>query len=494
MEGGSPPRAMVTMGEARVPVTLVTGYLGSGKTTLVNAILRNKGHRRIAVVENEFGEINIDGNLVAANLIEQEDLVSLTKGCVCCSLRKDIVKALRKLYQRSTAENKPFDAVLLETTGLADPAPVAFTFYANPWIAQRFKLDSILCVVDAFYTHRNLQIMVHGGRKKGKDGSDDEDQEPVNEAAQQLAFADIILLNKIDLVEEEELQEVKKVAKKINSSATILDCQLNKPEVDHVEGLPMEKVLDLNAFGLEKALDIDPAFMDSDDGENTSSPHVSGPPPSVDVPGVLDYRDKDNETSDDDERGTLGTYRRNFDESCGREPKRRRLLMHDTMGIYSVGITAEGPLHPWRFNMFMRDFFVERHKDIFRSKGVLCIKGKEDQKFVFQGVHDKLTYGPSKEPWKADEPRINRVVFIGKNLDREALKEAFRSCVWTPLPPGWEEVYVKGQHAPLYKHESGITQLEMPLTTSAHVQVTGLESTTQPLKLQPTRRKRVAVP
>ena len=192
---------------------------------------------------------------VADNLIEKEDLVSLDNGCVCCSLRKDVVKALAEIERRARHRNKRVDQVILETTGLADPAPVAFTFFANPWIASRFRLDSIVCVCDTRYALQHLDAT---GSSSG------EAPGAINEAAQQIAFADIILLNKTDLVSAEQLERVKQVVRDINQSARLIECRLN------AEGgrPPLSELLDSNAFSVHKALKVDPYFLDSDSGSD----------------------------------------------------------------------------------------------------------------------------------------------------------------------------------------------------------------------------------
>lgn len=450
----APAHAAVVPLADRVPVTLITGFLGAGKTTLVNHILSAKGTKRVGVIENEFGEINIDNSLVAANLIEKEDIVSLENGCACCSLRKDVVRALKHLDDRSKKEGYRFDAILLETTGLADPAPIVFTFLSLPWITTHFRLDSILCVVDAQYIVKNITVDHKGSCT-------------VNESAQQIAFGDLVLINKIDIVDKDELALVKKTVRTINRNASIIDCQLNKEDGS---GCPaVSEILNVESFSLQRIQEFDPSFMESDSeserDEDRGSSHC------------VQHKLEDASSSDDDDDEELRETR---------HPRRKRKIHHDTMGICSIGVTARGPLHQWRFNMFMKDFFSERAEDIFRSKGILCIKGRENTKFVFQGVHDTITYGPLPDPWGDDEERINKIVFIGKNLNRRDVTEALRDCVWTPLPEGWVEYMDKRTKRPVYVNEElGKRQFEIPSFAVAHIEVTSSIPTVQPEQMRP---------
>lgn len=487
----------------------VTGFLGSGKTTLLNHVLKQKGQRRVAVVENEVGEVNIDNSLVVENLISKEDLVSMDRGCVCCSLRHDIVKALGELQARGAANGVAYDNILLETTGLADPAPVAFTFFSNTWISTNFRLDSILCLVDAQHLARHLE-----------DGGSHGD---VNEAVNQIAFADIILLNKIDLVSAEELQQARDLVRSINVTADLIEVQLTA-QGEEAESLPSwDRLMGINSFSIERALQVDPYFMDSDsDDENDNNngrreskrrrrSDSSDVPPTIvngengehriptdssleaataGGPAVAGTKQVQNGGAQDPELTEL-LARQQAEEAAGkltgqRQPRRRRKKLHDVSGVGSVGITARGPLDKYRFNAYMRDLLSEKARDIFRSKGVLCIKGQEQTKFVFQGVHETVCFGPASSGWSEGEEAVNQIVFIGRNLNRKDLVEGLRSCVWVPLPDGWDEHHDKKSGQPYYVHSaSGKKQWDRPAGAACALIKASESSHEQPSTMQP---------
>lgn len=231
----------------KTPVTIITGFLGSGKTTLVNYILKEQTDWKICVIENEFGEVSIDDSLVETNMQAREDVITMDNGCVCCSVRGDLVRTLGSLISR----RKDFHAVILETTGLADPSPIVFTFNSNAAIQDNYRIDSIVCMVDAKH------IDIHLDERK-PDGS-------VNEAEQQIAFADRIVINKIDLVTPEEYEEVEDRIRSINGFASMIKTEKARA--------PLDLILGLNSFSLQQVQEVDPTVMDDPDGGHVHDEH-----------------------------------------------------------------------------------------------------------------------------------------------------------------------------------------------------------------------------
>lgn len=231
----------------KTPVTIITGFLGSGKTTLVNYILKEQNTWKICVVENEFGEVSIDNDLVKENLAAKEDIIMLDNGCVCCSVRGDLVRTFAMLASR----RKDFDAIIIETTGLADPSPIIFTFNSNALIQDNYRIDSVVCLVDA----KHINIHLDEVRPEGN----------INEAEHQIAFADRIILNKLDLVTAEELEDVEDRIKSMNAFATLIKTEKSRA--------PLDKILNLNTFSLDKVIEIDPSIMDDDEEEDHGHVH-----------------------------------------------------------------------------------------------------------------------------------------------------------------------------------------------------------------------------
>jgi G3E family GTPase len=334
--------------DGRIPCSILTGFLGSGKTTLLNRILEANHGKRIAVIENEFGEVGIDDKLVNGGSLADEDetIIEMSNGCICCTIRGDLITGLKKLIENSSKQGKELDGVLIETTGLADPAPVAQTFFADDFVNENIRLDGILTLVDAKHIVQHL---------------DDEKPEGVeNEAVEQIAFADRILLNKCDLVDSEaEIEDIEKRIRAINEKVPIKRTINSEVEMDYVMGI--------QGFSLDNIVEMDDAFLD------------------------------DSHDHQHDER------------------------------VSSVGIDVPGEVVQQKLNEWISGLLNEKGVDLFRSKGVLAVQGMR-QKFVFQAIH--MLFANSMEgSWEPNEEKRCKMVFIGKNLDREELTSGFMKCM-----------------------------------------------------------------
>ena len=410
----------------KLPVTVVTGFLGSGKTTLINHILTNKEGIKVCVIENEFGSVDIDTSLVKENMNVAEEVVSLDNGCACCTVRGDLLKALVNLKDR----RKEFDLVLLETTGMANPAPVVATFTQDPRVANNFRVDGIVCLVDCKHVRAHLEEV------KADDA--------VNEAVCQVAFADRILLNKVDLVTKQELSDLKETIASINSFAELYETERSKVNLD--------KVMNLSAFSIERMnakldeFEIDVSVPEAaagssnehghDDAAASAHEHGHAEQPAADQEhghaesghehghgGAAD----DCDVCKEEEDGEAGSGHEH-DHVSSAQPARRK-KKHDLSGVGSLGLTADRPLVSGEFNRFMSDLLRHKARDLYRSKGVLAFVEEGDAKFVFQGVHEQIQYTQALEPWNPDEPRVSKCVFIGRELDHDELRKGWAKCI-----------------------------------------------------------------
>jgi len=356
--------AMTDTASGKIPVTVLTGYLGAGKTTLLNRILTEDHGKRYAVIVNEFGEIGIDNDLVVG---ADEDVFEMNNGCVCCTVRGDLIRVVNGLMKRQRPGKPAFDAIIVETTGLADPGPVAQTFFVDDEVKARTRLDSVTALVDAKHVMARL---------------DDS-----KEAREQVAFADRIILNKTDLVSGEELDAVETRLRALNPLAPITRSQR--------ANVPLDQVLGVHAFDLERITEVRPDFVNPPHG---AEGHV-------------------------------------HDEHCGHDHHHHdhghdhhhgpRGHAHED-DIRGIALSLDRPMDGQRFTQWLDMLLGSQGQNILRAKGIIDVKG-EDRRLVFQAVH-MILEGDLQQPWGEKERRWSRAVFIGRDLDEADLRAGFEAC------------------------------------------------------------------
>ena len=364
-----------------IPVTVLTGYLGAGKTTLLNRILSENHGKKYAVIVNEFGEIGIDNDLIVES---DEEIYEMNNGCVCCTVRGDLIRVVEGLMRRPGR----FDGIIVETTGLADPVPVAQTFFMDDDVRAKTELDAVVALVDA----KHLPLRLKDSR----------------EAEDQIAFADVVIVNKTDLVSPEEVARIEDIVRAINPSARIYKTTRS--------GVDLARVLDQGAFNLERALENDPHFL-----EHGHEDHACGPD--------CDHHHHDHGHDHGHDHHHHDHDHAHHDHDHGHDHHHHGAAspIHDVT-VQSVSLRG-GEMNPERFFPWIQKVTQTDGPNILRLKGIIAFKG-DAERYVVQGVH-MIIEGDHQRSWKEGEKRESRLVFIGRELDREKLEKSFNACLAT---------------------------------------------------------------
>ena len=345
---------------ALIPSTILTGFLGAGKTTLLNRILQEDHGLKIAVIENEFGQENIDNEILVQHSDEQ--IVEMNNGCICCTVRGDLIVALASLAKKRDAGEIAFDRVVIETTGLANPGPVAQTFFVDEEVGAHYLLDAVVTVVDA--RHAMAQLDEH------------------EEAQRQVGFADKILISKADLVDAAQLAALTARLKRINPRAPVSQSDFGRA--------PLAEVLDLRGFNLNDKLDIDPAFLTTDEAHQHEHDHEHV-----------------------------------HTDACDHSNDHHH--SHHSDDIAAFVFKSARPFDPARLDEFLASLVNVFGPRMLRYKGVLLMAGAE-RKVVFQGVH-QIMGSDLGAKWGETEERGSKMVFIGKNLPKDVFIRGLEQCL-----------------------------------------------------------------
>ena len=361
-----------------IPATILTGFLGSGKTTLLKRILQEAHGQKIAVIENEFGEENIDSDILVSETTEQ--IVQMSNGCICCTIREDLRSALQTLAEKKRKGELNFDRVVIETTGLADPGPVAQTFFMDDEIAESYLLDSILTLVDAKHAASQLNDR--------------------QEARRQVGFADQIFISKTDLVAKDEVDALMHRIKHMNPRAP--------QRAVHFGDVPIKDVFDLRGFNLNAKLDIDPDFLKEDNHDHHGHDHDGD-------------HDHDPEGHEHGEHCDHPSHA--MEKGAGAQGHHH----HHDDDVKSFVFRSDKAFDAAKLEDFLGAIVNIYGPRMLRYKGVLNMKGTE-RKVIFQGVHQLMgsDLGPA---WAAEESRNSKMVFIGIDLPKDILLQGLEQCL-----------------------------------------------------------------